>query len=57
MGYLTLRPEQSSLFFELMEERYSRRTAIVTTNLDHDDWHGFLGKKEMVGALVAAPAG
>ena len=25
MGYLNLRPEQSNIFFKLMEERYSRR--------------------------------
>lgn len=53
MGYLTLRVEQSNLFFRLMEERYSRRTTIVTTNLEYDDWYGFLGKKEMVGALLS----
>ena len=53
MGYLNLRPEQSNLFFKLMEERYSRRSTIITTNLEYDDWYGFLGKKEMVGALLS----
>lgn len=53
MGYLTLRPEQSNLFFKLMEERYSRKSTIITTNLHYDDWYGFLGKKEMVGALLS----
>lgn len=52
MGYLNLRPEQSNLFFKLMEERYTRRSTIITTNLDYDDWYGFLGRKEMVGALL-----
>jgi DNA replication protein DnaC len=52
MGYLNLRPEQTNLFFKLMEERYSRRSTIITTNLDYDDWYGFLGRKEMVGALL-----
>ncbi len=33
MGYLTLRPEQSNIFFKLMEERYRRRASIITTNL------------------------
>src|SRR4051794_21471315 len=55
MGYLNLKPEQSNLFFKLMEERYSRRSTLLTTNLDYDDWYGFLGKKEMVGALVSLP--
>ncbi len=53
MGYLNLRPEQSNLFFKLMEERYSRRSTILTTNLEYEDWYGFLGKKEMVGALLS----
>ena len=52
MGYLNLRPEQSNLFFKLMEERYSRRSTLITTNLEYDDWYGFLGKKEMVSALL-----
>ena len=52
MGYLNLRPEQSNLFFKLMEERYTRKSTIITTNLDYDDWYGFLGRKEMVGALL-----
>ena len=52
MGYLNLRPEQSNIFFKLMEERYTRRSTIVTTNLDYDAWYDFLGKKEMVGALL-----
>lgn len=53
MGYLNLRPEQTNLFFKLMEERYSRRSTLITTNLDYDDWYGFLGKKEMVSALLS----
>ena len=53
MGYLNLRPEQTNLFFKLLEERYSRHSTIVTTNLDYDDWYGFLGRKEMVAALLS----
>lgn len=53
MGYLNLRPEQTNLFFKLMEERYSRRSTILTTNLEYEDWYGFLGRKEMVAALLS----
>ena len=53
MGYLTLRPEQSHIFFKLMEERYRRRASIITTNLDYDDWVTFLGNKPMVTALLS----
>lgn len=52
MSYLTLRPEQTNIFFRLMEERYGRKSTILTTNLDYDEWYGFLGRKEMVGALL-----
>lgn len=53
MGYLNLRPEQSNIFFKLMEERYNRRATIITTNLDYDEWHQFLGNRPMVEALLS----
>ena len=52
MGFVNLRAEQCNIFFKLMDERYSRKATIITTNLDYDDWYGFLGRKEMVGALL-----
>jgi DNA replication protein DnaC len=33
LGYLNLKPEQSNIFFKLMEERYRRKSTIITTNL------------------------
>jgi DNA replication protein DnaC len=53
MGYLNLRPEHSNIFFKLMEERYNRRATIITTNLDYDEWHQFLGNRPMVEALLS----
>lgn len=53
MGYLNLRPEQTNIFFKLMEERYRRRATIITTNLDYDEWHNFLGNKALVDALLS----
>jgi len=53
MGYLNLRPEQTNIFFKLMEERYRRRATIVTTNLEFDEWHQFLGNKPLVDALLS----
>ena len=52
-GYLNLKPEQSNIFFKLMEERYHRHSTIVTTNLVYDEWHNFLGNKSMVEALLS----
>jgi DNA replication protein DnaC len=53
LGYLNLKPEQSNIFFKLMEERYRRRSTIITTNLDYDEWHNFLGNRPMVEALLS----
>ncbi len=52
MGYLNLRPEQTNIFFKLMEERYRRRATVITTNLDYEEWHNFLGNKVLVDALL-----
>jgi len=52
LGYLNLKPEQTNIFFKLMEERYGRKATIITTNLEYDDWYGFLGNKAMVAALL-----
>ena len=53
MGYLNLKPEQTNIFFKLMEERYNRRSTIITTNLDYEEWHQFLGNRPMVEALLS----
>jgi DNA replication protein DnaC len=53
MGYLNLKPEQTNIFFKLMEERYRRRSTIITTNLEYEDWHNFLGNKALVDALLS----
>jgi DNA replication protein DnaC len=53
MGYLNLKPEQTNIFFKLMEERYRRRPTLITTNLDYAEWNGFLGNKHLVEALLS----
>jgi DNA replication protein DnaC len=53
MGYLNLKPEQTNIFFKLMEERYRRFPTILTTNLDYPDWSTFLGNKHLVNALLS----
>jgi DNA replication protein DnaC len=53
LGYINVRPEQSNIFFKLLEERYRRRPTIITTNLDYDEWGNFLGNKGLVDALLS----
>jgi DNA replication protein DnaC len=53
MGYLNLKPEQTNIFFKLMEERHHHHPTIITTNLHYDEWPGFLGNKPLVDALLS----
>jgi DNA replication protein DnaC len=53
MGYLNLKPEQANIFFKLMEERYRKHPTLITTNLEYDEWHNFLGNRPMVDALLS----
>jgi len=53
MGYLNLKPEQTNVFFKLMEERYRQHATILTTNLAYEEWHNFLGNKALVEALLS----
>jgi DNA replication protein DnaC len=53
MGYLNLRPEQTNVFFRRLEERYRCKATIITTNLDYDEWHNFLGNKALCDALLS----
>jgi DNA replication protein DnaC len=53
VGYLNLKPEQTNIFFKLMEERHHRHSTILTTNLDYAEWHGFLNNKALVEALLS----
>ena len=52
LGYLTLKSEQTNIFFKLMEERYSRRSTIITTNLDYPQWYDLFQRKPLVDALL-----
>jgi DNA replication protein DnaC len=53
LGYLNLQPEQSNIFFKLMEQRYRRRPTIITTNLEYEEWGNFLGNPSLVSALLS----
>jgi DNA replication protein DnaC len=53
LGYVNLKPEQSNIFFKLMEERYHRHSTVITSNLDYDEWRNFLGNQAMVDALLS----
>jgi DNA replication protein DnaC len=52
LGYLTLNSEQVNAFFKLMDERYSRKSTIITTNLDYPEWYDLFRRESLVDALL-----
>lgn len=52
LGYLTLKPEQVNAFFKLMDNRYGRKSTIITTNLDYPEWYDLFQRKPLVDALL-----
>jgi DNA replication protein DnaC len=52
LGYLSLNAEQVNAFFKLMDERYTRKSTIITTNLDYPQWYDLFRRKPLVDALL-----
>ena len=52
LGYLTLNREQVNAFFKLMDMRYGRKSTLITTNLDYEDWYELFQRKPLVDALL-----
>jgi DNA replication protein DnaC len=53
LGYLNIKPEQTNIFFKLMEERHHRRPTLLTTNLPYAAWQDFLGNRALTQALLS----
>ena len=53
LSYANLRPEQTNIFFKLIEERYRRKSTLITTTLEYDQWHQLLGNKDLTEALLS----
>lgn len=52
IGYLNLKSEQVNAFFKLMEQRYNRKSTIITTNLEYEQWYELFQRKSLVDALL-----
>jgi DNA replication protein DnaC len=53
LGYLNIKPEQTNIFFKLMEERHRRRPTLISTNLPYPTWQDFLGNPALTKALLS----
>jgi DNA replication protein DnaC len=53
LGYLNIKPEQTNIFFKLMEERHHRKPTLITTNMPYPAWQDFLGNRPLTQALLS----
>jgi DNA replication protein DnaC len=53
LGYLNIKPEQTNIFFKLMEERHRRKPTLISTNLPYPAWQDFLGNAALTKALLS----
>ena len=47
------KPEQTNIFFKLMEERHHRKPTLITTNLPYATWPDFLANPALTKALLS----
>jgi len=52
-GYMNIKPEQTNIFFKLIEERHRRRPTLITTNLPYSAWQDVLGNPALVSELLS----
>jgi DNA replication protein DnaC len=53
LGYANVKPEQTNIFFKLIEERHHRRPTLISTNLPFSAWQDFLGNPPLTKALLS----
>jgi len=52
LSYLSLKLEHSNAFFKLLDQRYGRKSTIITSNLDYADWYQLFQSKSLVDAML-----
>ena len=52
LGYKSCDKEQASLFFDLIRQRHSRCSTVITTQLGFDEWGLFLQNNHMTAAML-----
>ena len=52
LGYLPIDREDSNLFFQLVDARYEKKSIIVTTNMNFNEWDGVFYDAVVAGAIM-----
>ena len=52
LGYLPIDKEDSNLFFQLVDARYEKKSTILTTNMNFNEWDGVFYDAVVAGAIM-----
>lgn len=52
LGYLPLQAGDANLLFQLVDQRYEKRSTIVTTNIGFEEWQNILLDERVASAIV-----
>nr|CDL66370.1 unnamed protein product [uncultured bacterium] len=52
LGYLPIDKEDSNLFFQLIDMRYEKKSTIVTTNINFNDWDSIFKDAVIANAIL-----
>lgn len=52
IGYLPIDKEDSNLFFQLIDRRYERKSTILTTNMNFNEWDGIFYDAVVANAIL-----
>ena len=52
LGYLPIDKEDSNLFFQLIDMRYEKKSTILTTNINFNDWDSIFNDAVVANAIL-----
>lgn len=52
LGYLPLEDGDADLLFQLVDMRYEKKSTIITTNANFDEWTSILKDEQVAGAII-----
>lgn len=52
LGYLPIDKEDSNLFFQLVDMRYEKKSTILTTNINFNDWDSIFNDAIVANAIL-----
>lgn len=52
LGYLPIEKEDSNLFFQLIDMRYEKKSTILTTNINFNDWDSIFNDAVVANAIL-----